>query len=61
MRSPNLTTRPPVKTILKAPVKPYLNSLKLGIIGVFMAVIVDEATRSLINLGKFLRIVEKME
>ena len=39
----------------------FVYVFKLGIIGVFMAVIVDEATRSLINLGKFLRIVEKME
>ena len=31
MRSPKLTTRPPMKEILNAPVKPYLNSLKLGI------------------------------
>ena len=31
IRSPKLTTRPPVKEILKASAKPYLNSLKLGI------------------------------
>lgn len=31
MRSPKLTTRPPVKEIIKASVKPYLNSLKLGV------------------------------
>lgn len=32
--------------------------LKLGIIGVFMAVIVDEGVRALINLGKFIRITK---
>lgn len=31
MRSKELTTRPPVKDILKAPVAPYLTSLKLGV------------------------------
>ncbi len=35
--------------------------LKLGIAGVFLAVIIDEGARSIINLGKFLRIVKKME
>lgn len=33
--------------------------LKLGIAGVFLAVIVDEIVRSFINLGKYLRIVKK--
>ena len=31
MKSPQLTTRPPMEEILRASVKPYLNSLKLGI------------------------------
>lgn len=31
LRSPKLTTRPPVREIFKAKAKPYLNSLKLGI------------------------------
>ena len=30
---------------------------KLGIVGVFLAVMVDEAVRALINLGRYLRIV----
>ena len=32
--------------------------LKLGIAGVFLAVIVDEIVRSFINLGKYLSIVK---
>lgn len=39
----------------------FVYGMKLGIIGVFMAVIVDEGVRALINLGKFLRIVKRME
>ena len=39
----------------------FVYALRLGIIGVFMAVIVDEGVRALINLCKFLRIVKKME
>jgi len=39
----------------------FVYFLKLGIMGVFLAVIVDEGVRALINLGKFLRIVSKME
>lgn len=39
----------------------FVYVFKLGIIGVFMAVIVDEAVRALINLGKFLRIIKRME
>lgn len=39
----------------------FVYVLKLGIMGVFMAVIVDEAVRALINLGKFMRIIKKME
>lgn len=35
--------------------------LKLGIAGVFLAVIVDEIVRSFINLGKYLRIVKNWE
>ena len=34
---------------------------KLGITGVFMAVLVDEGVRAVINLGKYLRIVKKWE
>lgn len=32
---------------------------KLGILGVVLAVILDEGVRALINLGKYLRIVKK--
>ena len=32
---------------------------KLGIVGVFLAVMVDEAVRALINLWKYLRIVKQ--
>lgn len=39
----------------------FVYVLQLGIMGVFMAVIVDEAVRALINLGKFVRIIKKME
>ena len=39
----------------------FVYVMKLGIIGVFMAVIVDEGVRALINLGKFLRIVKAMD
>lgn len=35
--------------------------IKLGIAGVFLAVIVDEIVRSFINLGKYLRIVKNWE
>ena len=35
--------------------------LKLGIAGVFLAVIVDEIVRSFINFGKYLRIVKNWE
>ncbi len=35
--------------------------LKLGIAGVFLAVIVDEIVRAFINLGKYLRIVKNWE
>lgn len=35
--------------------------LKLGISGVFLAVIVDEIVRAIINLGKYLRIVKTFE
>ena len=31
---------------------------KLGIVGVFLAVLIDEAVRAVINLGKYLRIVK---
>jgi len=39
----------------------FVYALKLGIIGVFMAVIVDEGVRALINLGKFLRITKRFD
>ena len=39
----------------------FVYGLKLGIVGVFMAVIVDEAVRALINLSKFVRITKKMD
>ena len=34
---------------------------KLGIVGVFLAVLVDEAVRAVLNLGKYLRIVKAWE
>lgn len=39
----------------------FVYVFKLGILGVFMAVLVDEAIRALINLGKFIRITKSME
>lgn len=39
----------------------FVYVLKLGIIGVFMAVVVDEAVRALVNLSRFLHIIKKME
>lgn len=39
----------------------FVYVLKLGIIGVFFAVIVDEGTRALINLAKFITITKKWE
>lgn len=37
----------------------FVYTLKLGIAGVFLAVIADEAVRFVINLGKFIRIYKK--
>lgn len=34
---------------------------KMGIVGVFLAVLVDEAVRAIVNLGKYLRIVKTWE
>lgn len=39
----------------------FVYVFELGIMGVFLAVIVDEAIRALINLGKFIRITKHME
>ena len=39
----------------------FVYALKLGIIGVFMAVIVDEGVRAFINLGRFMHIIKKMK
>ena len=39
----------------------FVYALKLGIIGVFMAVIVDEGVRAFINLGRFMYILKKMK
>ena len=39
----------------------FVYAMKLGIIGVFMAVIVDEGVRAFINLGRFMHIMKKME
>ena len=37
----------------------FVYTLGLGIVGVFLAVIVDEAVRFAINFGKFVRIYKK--
>lgn len=39
----------------------FVYVFELGIMGVFLAVIVDEAVRALINLGKFISITKHME
>lgn len=39
----------------------FVYVMKLGILGVFLAVIVDEAVRALINFGRFIRITKIME